>query len=488
MSGEKHNFIDEMIIRFPARYIQGDERISGKIDGLLLFNQELERLEFLIQPGKERAIIISYPIRELRRIEILPLGISKKKHIKLIFNEEKGITPTFKLKDEQLKDFIEKIKKFREDSVKKPTQQKKEKEQIQVDPMTNMITFFTGIVKNTVGTLTKTLDQSKNIILNIFNQKEKPIPLNYELTTINGIKCAYIDSKERIHPKNEQIAVIVLHPLGGTLSSIESILSRLDIHNYRVLAHELRGHGMTIGDQGRFSLQDYVNDLHEFISSRLMKSTNNEDNKTKSTAINNLIIISHSLNTAIILEFLLRFNDKNTNDRMKWNHNLILLSAGHFAPSDLRKKVNKIPPPQLWRPFKRIIFSRAKDYLVHPKNQEIAENFLAQCVNVSDKAYHQIFRTFLPNYHYQEDEWKKTRKKINNILILRGDHDLIFSKEMLEETSQFFSRLEAMRLLKFETRTISESGHLLPLEQPRVVSEIIDQFIKKRISVTKGDN
>ncbi len=474
------SILEDIITNFPAKYLQGDERISGKIEGLLLFNYELDRLEFVITPSKDRTIVISYPINKLKRIEIIPMGISKKRHLKMVFDEEKGICPTFRVKDDKINDFIEKVTEFRENALYKPNKTLRDGTEASSDPISNMVSFFSGFFKGAVKTVTKTFDQSKKVLLNIFNPKSTPIPLDYEMTNINGIKHVYLDSKEKIAPQHPHVTVLAIHPIGGAMNVMEPILSRLDIRQYRILAYELRGHGMTIGDQGNFSLQDYVDDLKKFLDTKLKISPTQNKNADLST-MQQLVFVTHSLSSAIVLEYLLRHRQKKEKFSNNISYHLILLSSGHAIPEKLRKGINKLPPIQLWRPFKRIIISKAKEYLVHPKNQSISEEFLIQSVNVPDKVYYEVFKTFLPNYNYKKEEWIRSHENLHSLYILRGDHDLLFSKELFEKTNDFFTRIAKNVDILYQSQVIETAGHLLPLEQPEKVAASIDNFVKMRI-------
>ncbi len=483
LMNQNHSFIDEIIIQFPAKYLQGDDRISGKIEGILLFNEELDRLEFLITPSKDRTIIISYPIRELKRIELIPMGISKKKHARLVFDEKKGIIPTFRIKDEDLEAFIDKITVFRKQALSKPVSAKNKDKQSSINPINTMVSFFGGMVKGTIETVTKTLDISKKKLLNIFNPKSAPVPLEYEMMTLNGLKHVYVDSSEKISPKNPNIAIVLIHSIGGSLSTLEPIVSHLDIHEYRVLAYELRGHGMTIGDGGNFDLQNYVTDLDNFLSVKLDATSRRDETSDQSSFPRHVVFVSHSLSTAIVLEYLLRSKKVlKRHSASQSSFSLVLLSSGHELPSDLRKKVNNLPPIQLWRPFKRIIISKAKDYLVHPKNQQIADEFLTRSVTIPDKVFYQIFKSFIPSYHYQKELWLKCDKNIKNVLILRGDHDLLFSDELYTYTNEFLVDVSEETRIVHDSQIISTAGHLLPLEQPEKVASIIDEHVKSQIS------
>ncbi len=252
-----------------------------------------------------------------------------------------------------------------------------------------------------------------------------------------GIKSDNSDFK-RIHP-----ALVFLHYFGGSSESWRQVITQLE-NDFYCLALDLRGFGQSEDSEKNHQVKDYVDDLAELIA--VLK-------------LEHYALVGHSMGGKIALGFAAR--------NPAGLESLIL-----FAPSP--------PTPEPMSDEERIRLlttygnrvaaeETLRKITAQPLPPEIFEQAVADNLRSSENAWKAWLKI-----GSVEDISRNTAQVGVPTLVAAGEKDESMTAALLN--SEIVQHLKKVKLV-----TIPESKHLLPLEAPAVVANLIREQISEII-------
>ncbi len=434
-----------------ATYHQGDRRLQDKRHGILRLNRKKQRIEFAVQTmesEKSPLIIVNYPIKYLKNVEIIEKRekLRKNEYIQLTLGESpEEMTPLFSLsiadlelvKSEILK-FNEEIKQIQE----KSTKVKSEEDIIEIFArlLTTPIEQFQQIISEVASRLKIFTAPPKAATKAILSSLEQPVIREIQEVELNNRKIKYYETSQA-----RDTVLVLLSPIGGQIEDFYPVLESLR-GSFKVVIYGLRGYTHPIDQDFEFKLKNYIEDVKNFL-----KYIGNDKK---------IVLGAQSIFSAIILE---EFLDEKYSNIEK----LVLISGLHRAPDNFRKGVKALPHYHTWGPFKghvrkiapKILFSKNSD-------KEMVSSFIKKAFSMPDKVYYQIFKDFLPKYDYS----RKIQSVSKPILLIWGTEDQLIPSELKSEMINNFPP----NLLSHKEIV---GGHMIHLDAPSLVAREIDKFM-----------
>ena len=434
-----------------ATYHQGDQRLQDKRHGILRLNRKKQRIEFAVQTMKSEKsplIIVNYPIKYLKNVEIIEKRekLRKNEYIQLTLGESpEEMTPLFSLsiadlelvKSEILK-FNEEIKQIQET----PTKVKSEEDIIEAFArlLTTPIEQFQQLIGEVASRLKILTIPPKAATKAILSSLEQPVIREIQEVELNNRKIKYYETSQA-----RDTVLVLLSPIGGQIEDFYPVLESLR-GSFKVVIYGLRGYTHPIDQDFEFKLNNYIEDVKYFLEYI--------GNGKK------IVLGAQSVFSAIILE---EFLDEKYSNIEK----LVLISGLHRAPNNFRKGVKALPHYRTWGPFKghvrkiapKILFSKNSD-------KEMVSSFIKKAFTMPDKVYYQIFKDFLPKYDYTS----KIQSVSKPILLIWGTEDQLIP-----------SGLKSEMVNNFPPNLLSHKeivgGHMIHLDAPSLVAREIDKFM-----------
>lgn len=223
-------------------------------------------------------------------------------------------------------------------------------------------------------------------------------------------------------PRDAQTTLVFVHGFGGYSAYWSHQLAHFQ-DNYRVVAPDLRGHGLSDAPVAGYSVAQLAADLEGILAAVGVPET--------------FVLVSHSFGGAVCSEFIRRHPDR----VLKW---VVIGMPVRFRLSRVGKFILGLPKPVL--SFARRLFPRGRLY---PRTHVVSEqNRLALSVWDGEVA--------LPLIH-------------TPVLIIRGAYDFLFS-------SEHFTRV-AHLLPQAREFVIPVSAHQVMNERPEAVNRAMDLFL-----------
>ena len=435
-----------------AKYISGDSRIKQERHGIFRLNYDKKQLEFAVQTSEKDEsplIIVSYPVKYLKKVEISSHRSLIKKHhyLELYMGDPpNNMVPRYSFSLNDLQEVKVKIVEFQEEikslEIGKASQSEVDIIEIVSKLLAKPINQIQSLFEDVTTHLMSLRKSSKKIGDKIIDAFEiKPI---YEIkeVEINSRNVHYYE-----YNINSPQTLVILSPIGGKIQHLFPLIRHLADINVIILGQ--RGYESALDQDKDFKLKNYIKDLEDFLDFL--------GNKRE------IILAAHSLFTAIILE---KFLDSQNYNITK----IILISGLHRAPDNFRKGVKALPPTQMWNPFKGQIKRMAPKILFGKEtDNEIIDAFISEAFQVPNEVYNQIFRDFLPRFDYS-----KNLQFINiPILLLWGNEDQIIPSDLKREMMDFIPTS------KLSYKVLS-GGHMIILENPSLIGSEIRRFCLRK--------
>ncbi len=442
-----------------ATYHKGDTRLQNKRHGLFRINPKKERLEFAVQTKDvEDApfVIVSYPIQYLRDVSILEKRqkIKKQEFLELTFGDPPNVMrPLFSFNLIELSVIKKEIQEFKKKSLKSIID-------TEIQPDANVAEVFAVLLAKPVQQFQQLLEDVTSQIMT-FTKKPMEIgskiitsidpPKEYETQEISlgGRIYHYYQSSNK-----HQLTLLLLSPIGGKLEDYFPLLKSLAVADINIIFLGIRGFTPPIEQDSDFKMNDYSQDLREFLEYL-------GPNKR-------IILGAHSLLTGLLFRDFL-------SDEFDQVEKIVLLSGIHRAPNTFRSGVKALPPTRLWSPFKGQVKKMAPKILFSKKSDEaLYKPFCQNAFTIPDKVYSDLFRDFLPKFDYTDVIQNSTKP----ILCIWGKEDQIITEELRTEMIDILPK-------NYCYHEILSGGHMVPYESPLETGRIIRNFVSaKRSRIT----
>ncbi len=255
--------------------------------------------------------------------------------------------------------------------------------------------------------------------------------------TILNVFEAGVENYNKTRP-----TLVFLHYFGGSSGAWTEVIEEL-AKNFHCVAPDLRGFGASDALPENYAVKDYADDAADLIST---------------LTIENFVLIGHSMGGKIALAFAAR------------------------NPKGLRSLILLAPSPPSPEPIKAD--ERAK-LLVSHGNRCVATEMV--CRAAGGKLSGEVFeRSINDNLRSSDAAWKAwlesgSREDISSevgrinvpVLVAAGEKDEVMTAKLLKR--EVARRIEGARLL-----VVPEVKHLLPLETPAIVADLIREDCENR--------
>lgn len=224
-----------------------------------------------------------------------------------------------------------------------------------------------------------------------------------------------------ISPDHPQRTFVFIHGFGGQAEQWHYQLQKFSIEN-RVIALDLRGHGLSDKPGRGYDMPQLVNDLETALT--LLKV------KTK------FVLVGHSYGGAIVTEYALKNPDRV--ERL-----ILMATAGEFKLQPMLKLALSLP---IW--LLKVIGIFTRRWLFAPPH-------------VLKQLYFQNMSRW--------NGWEKFSALQVPALVIRGHRDLVFEQARFEKVTA--------SIPEAEEADIGASGHLVMLERHEAVERAIERFM-----------
>lgn len=224
-----------------------------------------------------------------------------------------------------------------------------------------------------------------------------------------------------ISPDHPQRTFVFIHGFGGQAEQWNYQLQKYSLEN-RVIALDLRGHGLSDKPSRGYDMPQLVNDLETALTLLKVKGK--------------FVLVGHSYGGAIVTEYALKHPDRV--ERL-----ILMATAGEFKLQPMLKLALSLP---IW--LLTVIAPFTRKWLFAPP---------------------QVLKQFYFQNMSQWNGWEKFKSLQVPTLVIRGNRDLVFERARFEKvTASIPGAQEA---------DIGVSGHLVMLERREAVERAIERFL-----------
>jgi long-chain acyl-CoA synthetase len=224
-----------------------------------------------------------------------------------------------------------------------------------------------------------------------------------------------------ISPDHPQRTFVFIHGFGGQAEQWHYQLQKFSLEN-RVIALDLRGHGLSDKPSRGYDMPQLVNDLETALTLLKVKGK--------------FVLVGHSYGGAIVTDYALKHPDRV--ERL-----ILMATAGEFKLQLMFKLALSLPIGLL-----KIIEPFTRRWLFAPP--------------------HALKQFYFQNMS-QWNGWEKFSSLEVPTLVIRGNRDLVFERSRFEKVTA--------SIPEAEDADIGVSGHLVMLERREAVERAIERFM-----------
>lgn len=225
-----------------------------------------------------------------------------------------------------------------------------------------------------------------------------------------------------ISPDHPQRTFVFIHGFGGQAVQWKYQLQKFSVEN-RVLALDLRGHGLSDKPGGGYDMRQIVDDLETALILLKVKGR--------------IVLVGHSFGGAVVTEYALKNPDRI--ERL-----ILIATAGEFKLNPFFRLGLALPAWLL-----RLIGLFTRSWLHAPPH-------------VLKRFYNENMSKWLG--------WDKFKELVVPTLVIRGNRDLVFEKPAFARVTESIPGAEEA--------DIGASGHMVMLERRDAVDRSIDRFLE----------
>jgi long-chain acyl-CoA synthetase len=224
-----------------------------------------------------------------------------------------------------------------------------------------------------------------------------------------------------ISPDHPQRTFIFIHGFGGQAEQWHYQLQKFAVEN-RVIALDLRGHGLSDTPSHGYEMSQLVNDLETALTLLKVKGK--------------FVLVGHSFGGAIVTEYALKHPDRV--ERL-----ILIATAGEFKLQPMLKLALSLP---IWL-------------------LKLIEPFTRKWLFASPHTLKQFYFQNMSRWN----GWEKFRDLAVPTLVIRGNRDLVFERARFEKVTGSIPGAEEA--------DIGVSGHLVMLERREAVGRALERFM-----------
>lgn len=225
-----------------------------------------------------------------------------------------------------------------------------------------------------------------------------------------------------VHPEHPQRTLIFIHGFGGEARQWKYQLQAFGLKD-RVIAPDLRGHGLSDKPPGSYRMEDLLSDLELVLAALGVEAP--------------FVLVGHSFGGAIATEYALRHPDQ--------VERLVLISTpGEYRLHAAYRVLFRLPLPllRLAEPFTR--------------------PWLHAPAHVLKALYAHALSTWVG--------WPRFRSLTLPVLVIRGHRDIVFERPLFEEVARAIPRAEDVN--------VGASRHMVMIERHEAVNRAISRFLE----------
>jgi long-chain acyl-CoA synthetase len=224
-----------------------------------------------------------------------------------------------------------------------------------------------------------------------------------------------------ISPEHPQRTLVFIHGFGGQAEQWQYQLQKFSLEN-RVVALDLRGHGLSDKPNRGYDMPQLVSDLETALTLLRVKGK--------------FVLIGHSYGGAIVTEYALKHPDRV--ERL-----VLMATAGEFKLQPTLKLALSLP---IW--LLKTIEPFTRKWLFAPPH---------------------VLKQFYFQNMAQWNGWEKFKELEVPTLVIRGNRDLVFERARFEKVTASIPNADEA--------DIGVSGHLVMLERKEAVERAIQRFL-----------
>jgi long-chain acyl-CoA synthetase len=225
-----------------------------------------------------------------------------------------------------------------------------------------------------------------------------------------------------ISPDHPQRTFVFIHGFGGQASQWQYQLQKFSLEN-RVVALDLRGHGLSDAPASGYTLDQLIEDLETALTLLKVKGK--------------FILVGHSFGGTLVTEYALKHPDRV--ERL-----ILIATAGELK----------------LQPTLRLVLSLPLSLL------RIAEPFTKKWLFASPLVLKQLYFQSMAPWN----GWEKFKALSVPTMVIRGHRDIVFERARYEKVTEAVPGGEDV--------DIGASGHLVMLERREAVNRAIERFLE----------
>jgi long-chain acyl-CoA synthetase len=224
-----------------------------------------------------------------------------------------------------------------------------------------------------------------------------------------------------ISPEHPQRTFVFIHGFGGQAEQWQYQLQEFSLEN-RVIALDLRGHGLSDKPNRGYDMPQLVSDLETALTLLKVKGK--------------FVLVGHSFGGGVVTDYALKNPDRV--ERL-----ILMATTGEFKLQPMLSLVLSLP---IW--LLKIVEPFTRKWLFAPP---------------------QVLKQIYFQNMSQWNGWEKFKSLQVPTLVIRGNRDLVFERARFEKVTAAIPRAEEA--------DIGVSGHLVMLERREAVGRAIERFL-----------
>src|ERR1044071_1577039 len=224
-----------------------------------------------------------------------------------------------------------------------------------------------------------------------------------------------------ISPEHPQRTIVFIHGFGGQAEQWQYQLQKFSLEN-RVIALDLRGHGLSDKPNRGYDMPKLVNDLETALTLLKVKGK--------------FVLVGHSFGGGVVTDYALKNPDRV--ERL-----ILMATAGEFKLQPTLKLALSLP---VW--LLRLMAPFTRKWLFAPPH---------------------VLKQFYFQNMAQWNGWEKFKSLQVPTLVIRGNRDVVFERARFEKVTASIPGAEEA--------DIGVSGHLVMLERREAVERAIERFL-----------
>jgi len=231
-------------------------------------------------------------------------------------------------------------------------------------------------------------------------------------------------------PEDAARTMVFLHGFGGRAQQWRYQLTHF-ADRYRVIALDLRGHGLSDAPEGPYDLGTLLDDLDQALRALQVKTP--------------FVLVGHSFGGALAIEYTLRHPSR-------VSHLILIAASGRYPLAWYFRWALNLPLPLL--------------------------NAAYRVLHRSIPAPPHVLKPFYFQSLLAWDGWDRLGKLRRPVLVVRGYRDRVFQRPLFERVAREIPRAEDV--------DVGASGHMVMLERRDAVNRAIDRFLDRSRGSWRG--